>query len=571
MHEIVYFCKKFYCMTNIKDFNAASLQKYSPMVGGEQLKHFLLLAVRDIGRKVGSTMGASGRTSGSLVYEQDGTPVIITTKDGANTLKAILLSCQKTPLVLDLDGNEIPSPIYALAASAFHSVATQTEKLAGDGTTGTTVIGASLIENALMTITGSMTDFCRTIDKEAEATAQAIYDSAVKGDDITEEMLVAIATTSLNHDKELGEKLGKAISQAGKYGYCFVDGSKGVADDRIETVNGYTFGCVNEPLFFNQGGKGVYEEPLIVVSLDPIDEIADARGQKPSLKALLTNYQEMCKANQKALPLIIFAPSVGGSARQTIEHNFKKSGAPVLFVTFTNFHADNQKDILQDIATVCNAKYFSIEENHNLNKINSSSTVFYGICERIFLEKGYFYMDNPLHSAKFDEYTAKIIGEMDSLDPQKDIQRLSWLQRRYASLVSGIIRVTVSGSSDAELNERIDSVTDAQLACFSSLRKGIVTGGGVALYNQSNEKPQVFRLAMTAPIQKIMDNSDCQEFVPQNLDRYEKEYGYDVLKGEIRNFWQEPMILDPAESVAEAYKNACSIAKTLLMLENFNY
>lgn len=560
-------------MTNIKNFNAATMQKYSPMIGGDNLKHFLLLAVRDIGRKVGSTMGASGRTSGSLVYEQDGTPALITTKDGANTLKAIALSCQKTPLVLDLDGNEIPSPIYALAASAFYSVATQTEKLAGDGTTGTTVAGAALVENALMTITGSMSDFCRTIDKEAEETAQAIYDSAVKGDDITEEMLIAIATTSLNHDKELGEKLGKAIFKAGKYGYCFVDGSKGVAQDRIETVNGYTFACVNEPLFFNEGGRGVYEKAFILVSKDPIDEVADARKQKPSLKPIFLNYDAFCTSSNSRPPLIIFAPSIGGAARQSIELNFKKRGTPVIFVTFTNFHGDQQNDILEDIAISCGAKYFSKEENRNINDIAVADYSFYGSCERIFLEKGYFSIEIPKKDAKFDTYLKNLSGLMDSLDPQKDIQKYNWIQRRCASLVAGIIRVTVSGSSDAELNERIDSVTDAQLACFSSLRKGIVTGGGVALYNNSySQYSKVFSIAKKAPIGKIIKNSGLLfNLDNNNLDARPKEYGYDVLKGEIRNFWEAPMILDPAESVAEAYKNACSIAKTLLMLENFNY
>jgi len=557
-------------MTNIQEIKAKDFSQFSPMIGGDIFKKYLRLAVKDIARKVGATMGASGRTTGLLGYDEQGHPVLNTTKDGANTLRSIKESCLRSAIVLDSEGNEIPSQIYAAAAAAFHSVATQTEKSAGDGTTATTVIAAKFFESAMAEIhSDNLPSFCRQANSEAELIANLVYESAVKDKDIAEEMLLAIATTSLNHDKELGIALGKAIYNAGKYGYCFVQGSKGVQKDVVDKINGYTFGCVNELLFFNKGSKGEYIDPYIIVSKDPIDEISEPKGQKATLKNIIEKYQAENKRTNSVKPLVIFAPSVGGHARSMIEHNYKNFPF-VIFVTFTNLRGDHQEQVLEDIATATGAFFFSTEANKNITKIGEFSKET-GSASVLHLYKNHFYLETPTPSPNFNTYSDNLSKLIESLDPYTDREERTWLERRYSALVSGVIRVTVSASSDAELNERIDSVQDAQLACFSALRKGIVTGGGITLYNLSDKyKDTPFFAALQAPIKKITSNS--QWVLSENrLKELPKEYGLDILTGDYRNFWQESMILDPAESVAEAFKNGVSIAVTLLQMENFNY
>ena len=550
---------------------ARDFMHFSPMVGGKILKKYIFLAVKDIAFKVGATMGASGRTSGTLIYDESGTPVFITTKDGSNTLDSIKSSCMKNSIVLDYLGNEIPSAIYAAVATAFHSVATQTEKRAGDGTTATTVIAAQFMLSAIAQADLDPSSFCRKIDVISASIAERIYKHATKDGDITEQMLISIATTSLNHDVELGKKLGAVIYKAGRYGYCFVEGSKGMYEDRIEMIDGYTFACNNNPLFFNQGGRGIYENPFIIVSKDPIDDIVDAKGQKPSLKPLLEHYQFVCNSIKETRPLIIFAPSVAGAALMLIESNYTKKIAPILCVTFGNFNRGQQEQILEDISKATSAKLFSTEMNCSISKIAQNKEPF-GVCSRVFLEKGHFYIESPQHSPDFEHFSNNMYQKMVSLDPDKDELELAWIQRRYASLGSSIIRVTVAANSDAELKERIDSVRDAQLACFSALRKGIVTGGGITLYNLSNDYSDnpVYQQALLAPLMQICSNANINhnDF---DLPSHESTYGIDVLTNEVRNFWHPPMILDPAESVVQAFTNACSIVKTFLMLENFNY
>ena len=55
------------------------------------------------------------------------------------------------------------------------------------------------------------------------------------------------------------------------------------------------------------------------------------------------------------------------------------------------------------------------------------------------------------------------------------------LQERLAKLSDGVAVLKVGGSSDVEVNEKKDRVTDALNATRAAVEEGIVPGGGVAL------------------------------------------------------------------------------------------
>merc|ERR1712002_561549 len=54
-------------------------------------------------------------------------------------------------------------------------------------------------------------------------------------------------------------------------------------------------------------------------------------------------------------------------------------------------------------------------------------------------------------------------------------------QERLAKLVGGVAVIKVGGSSEVEVNEKKDRVTDALNATRAAAEEGIVPGGGVAL------------------------------------------------------------------------------------------
>lgn len=55
------------------------------------------------------------------------------------------------------------------------------------------------------------------------------------------------------------------------------------------------------------------------------------------------------------------------------------------------------------------------------------------------------------------------------------------LQERLARLASGVAVLKVGGSSEVEVNEKKDRVTDALNATRAAVEEGIVPGGGIAL------------------------------------------------------------------------------------------
>merc|ERR1711933_305114 len=55
------------------------------------------------------------------------------------------------------------------------------------------------------------------------------------------------------------------------------------------------------------------------------------------------------------------------------------------------------------------------------------------------------------------------------------------LQERMARLASGVAVLKIGGSSEVEVNEKKDRVTDALNATRAAVEEGIVPGGGTAL------------------------------------------------------------------------------------------
>lgn len=55
------------------------------------------------------------------------------------------------------------------------------------------------------------------------------------------------------------------------------------------------------------------------------------------------------------------------------------------------------------------------------------------------------------------------------------------MQERLARLASGIAVLKIGGSSEVEVNEKKDRVTDALNATRAAVEEGIVPGGGTAL------------------------------------------------------------------------------------------
>lgn len=60
-------------------------------------------------------------------------------------------------------------------------------------------------------------------------------------------------------------------------------------------------------------------------------------------------------------------------------------------------------------------------------------------------------------------------------------------KKRLANFTSGIATISVGGYSQFEIKEKLDRVDDSVRATECAVREGLLVGGGVALYEASNE------------------------------------------------------------------------------------
>merc|ERR1712126_515382 len=90
------------------------------------------------------------------------------------------------------------------------------------------------------------------------------------------------------------------------------------------------------------------------------------------------------------------------------------------------------------------------------------------------------------------------------------------IQERMARLASGVAVLKIGGSSEVEVNEKKDRVTDALNATRAAVEEGIVPGGGVALLrclpvldtlvpiNEDQKKGiDIVKKALTMPLRTI--------------------------------------------------------------------
>src|SRR3712207_28436 len=144
---------------------------------------------------------------------------------------------------------------------------------------------------------------------------------------------------------------------------------------------------------------------------------------------------------------------------------------------------------------------------------------------------------------------------------------------------SAVIRV--GGSTEVEVKERKDRVTDAMHATRAAVEEGVVPGGGVALAragraladleagnNDQRVGVEIVRRAIQTPLRQIAENAgqDGAVVAGEVLRRDDYAYGYDAQSNEYKDLIAAG-IVDPAKVVRTALQDAASVAALLITTE----
>jgi chaperonin GroEL len=518
------------------------------LIFAEEARRSLKNGIDTVANAVVTTLGPKGRNV--AIDRKFGAPTI--THDGVTVAKEI----------------ELEDPYENMGAQLIKEAATKTNDIAGDGTTTSTLLAHTIVNEGLKTLAagGNPMLLKRGIEIAAKKVSEQIKKNAISIS--TREDIAAVATTSAQ-DASIGQLIAEVMDKVGKDGVITVEESKGLEFEQ-EYVEGMQFdrGYIS-PYFITDSEhmESVIPEPYILIY---DKKISAAQDLVPILEKLVQTGKR---------DLVIIAEDVDSEALATLVVNKLRGMLNVLAVKAPGF-GDRRKAMLQDIAYLTGATVISEETGRKLETVVLADL---GRAEKVVSDKD----NTTIIGGKGDEAAIKgrieqIRVEIDKTTSDYDREKL---QERLAKLSGGVAIIRVGAATETELKEKKHRVEDALSATRAAVEEGIVPGGGVALINAmivlddlklASEDEQIgvkiVRKALEMPMKKIVENAGMDGAVILEKVREEQKakkndnIGYDVIREEYIDMIKGGLG-DPAKVTRGALENAASIAAMILTTE----
>lgn len=507
----------------------------------------LFVGLNTAAEAVACTLGPRGRTV--LIQRAGSAPVA--TKDGVTVSRSIRLK----------------DPIARMGAELIKEAASRTNDVAGDGTTTSTVLTQALVAGGLKLLEAGYDPVavCRGVDVELRRCIDELRTSAKKISTAAE--IEQVATVSANGDRHVGELISQAMQRVGADGIITVEDAKGMSTS-LDVVEGMQFDrgylsayFVNDP----DRMRVVYSDALVLVT---DKKLSNLRELVPVLE----------RAAQSQRPLLIIADEVEGEALQALVLNRVKLGLKVVAVKAPGYGA-HRDEMLADICVMTGTQLVSSKTGVALDKLDVSML---GQAKKIVIDgKCSTLVGTGLTKAAIDARVDELRTQMT--DVTLGIDELTKLKMRAARLASGVAVIRVGGSTEIEMIERKYRIEDALNATKAAVEEGIVSGGGIALFNVSNlvDRPvaddrdtqagiDLVRAACCAPLRRIVTNAGQSADVVFNELLKKRQAGdpsgYNAATQEYVNLI-DAGVVDPVKVSRVALEHAASVATTFLSLD----
>ena len=248
---------------------------------GASAREKMLTGVDTLADAVKVTLGPKGR---NVVIEKSfGAPR--TTKDGVTVAKEI----------------ELEDKFENMGAQMLREVASKANDVAGDGTTTATVLAQAIVREGMKRVSAGMNpmDLKRGIDKAAAEVVKDLAHHSRKVKDNSE--IAMVGSISANGDKEIGERIAKAMEKVGNEGVITVEEAKSL-ETELDVVEGMQFdrGYLS-PYFVTNADKMTAEldDPYILLH----------ESKLSSLQPMLPILESVVQSQR---PLLIIAEDVDG-------------------------------------------------------------------------------------------------------------------------------------------------------------------------------------------------------------------------------------------------------------------
>lgn len=513
---------------------------------------------------VGCTLGPKGKTV--LIQRQGQSPLV--TKDGVTVSRSIRLK----------------DPIKRMGAELIREAASQTNEVAGDGTTTATVLTAALVENGLKLVEAGYSPLlvCRGIEHAARDVESMLVKGAKKI--VTSEEIAQVGTISANGDFSIGELIAQAMEKVGRDGIITVEDAKGMSTT-MDVAEGMQFdrGYLS-PYFVTDAERmrAVYENAFVLVTDKKISSLKD-----------LVPILEQVMRQQK--PLLIIAEDVEGEAMTGLVVNRVKAQLPVVAIKAPGY-GQHRTELLNDICVLTGATLVSAATGISLEKVQLKEL---GQCKKFVTDaKTTTVVGTGSTKGAVDKHAAELRAQLEDVTLAEDEKNK--LRTRVAKLASGVAVVRVGGATEVEMVERKYRIEDALNATRAAAEEGIVPGGGSALYACSKELlkggpedqfrsreeiagVEALARACQAPLRKIISNTgESADGVLAELEHLHVpesrrvkgeipvQLGYNAATGKYENLVSAGVI-DPVKVTRSALKHAVSVATTFLSLDAVVY
>ncbi|KAK4591078.1 hypothetical protein RGQ29_021320 [Quercus rubra] len=469
----------------------------------------MLQGVSEIAEAVKVTMGPKGRNV--IIERSHKDPQV--TKDGVTVAKSISFKEKAKNVGADL----------------VKQVAVATNTAAGDGTTCATVLTQAILMEGCKSVAAGVNvmDLRSGINMAVDAVLSDLKSKALMIS--TSEEIKQVATISANGESEIGDLIARAMEKVGKEGVITVaDGN--TMDNELEVVEGMKLarGYIS-PYFVtdHKTQKCELENPLILIYDKKISDMNS-----------LVRILEL--AVQKKRALLVVAEDVESDSLSMLVLNKHHAGLKVCAIKAPGF-GENRRANLDDLAILTGGEVITEDRGLTLDKVQfemlgTAKKVSVSLDDTIILHGG---GDKKL----IEERCAELRTAMEKSDAVFDKEKA---QERLSKLSGGVAVFKVGGSSEAEVEERKDRVTDALNATRAAVEEGIVPGGGVALLYAAkgleslptvNEDQKtgvkIIQNALKAPAFTIASNAgfDGALVIGKLLEQDNHNLGFDAAKG----------------------------------------
>lgn len=493
-------------------------------------KNELCAGINILANAVKCTLGPAGR---NVLISNDGTPYI--TKDGVTVAKNVKLE----------------NPFEQLGATIIKNVASKTCDQAGDGTTTSTVLTQSIINQGIELITKGYNPILvkRGMELALNSIKENIKKQAkpIKNND----QLVDVATISANNDRFIGNLIGEAMKIVKNKGIITVDPSDST-ETYVESVEGVQFanGFLS-PYFINNKAKMIVEleNPTILIL-------------KEKLKNLKDIMEELNKVVTNKSSILIITPDIESEVLNQLILNHVNGAIKCVVVKAPGF-GEYQMDYIRDLSIITGDYE---KPMYNL-----------GTAEKVVINKETTTIINGKgNKQKIAEHITLLTAQYNN-EPY-EMNKLK-IQERLAKLKGGAAIIHVGALSEVEMLEKKDRIDDALSATRAAIEEGVVIGGGWAYlncledltnlnYENQDEKLGIDIIinAIQTPYKTILENAGMEPEPHDVILGNKNNRGFNVRTCNYENLF-ESGIIDPAKVARTSIENAISVASMFLTTE----